>query len=360
MKRPQTPAHWSGTEPPQVLAPDGNGGRRPRRRPRRRRRSASSCDGWSWRAGWTASASRCSARASWPSTRGFEGQEAAQVGSAAALGARRLRLPDLPRARGRAGPRRRHGRVPRLPPRHVARRPVRPRATPVRADVRPDRQPDRCTRSGYAHGRTARRAARRARSPTSATARRARATSTRRANFAGVFRAPGDPVLPEQRVGDQRARRAADRGADLAQGRGLRVPRRAGGRERRAGGVRGVRAGRRAGARRRGTDADRGADVPDRRALHRRRRRRATARGPRSRPGAHATRSSGTAPGSRRAGLADDSVPGRVDAEARRSRSRSARASCRGAAPRRSSGCSTGCTRTAGRPGAAARRGRSR
>ena len=49
----------------------------------------------------------------------------------------------------------------------------------------------------------------------------------------------GGVLLPEQPVGDLRAARAADGGADLAQGRGLRLPGRARGRQRRARGVRG-------------------------------------------------------------------------------------------------------------------------
>ena len=36
------------------------------------------------------------------------------------------------------------------------------------------------------------------------------------ANLAGVLAGPADPVLPEQRLGDQRAHRAADRRGDLA------------------------------------------------------------------------------------------------------------------------------------------------
>ena len=85
---------------------------------------------------------------------GFEGQEAAQVGSATALGAERLGLADVPRAGRRDRARRGRRPVPPVPPRHVARRPVRPARHPVRADQHPDRDPDPRTRSATRWGRS--------------------------------------------------------------------------------------------------------------------------------------------------------------------------------------------------------------
>ncbi len=63
----------------------------------------------------------------------------------------------------------------------------------------------------------------------------------------GRVRRPGDPVLPEQRLGDQRADGAADGRRDLEASRGLRVPGRARGRQRRARGVSGDEGGERRG-----------------------------------------------------------------------------------------------------------------
>jgi hypothetical protein len=85
----------------------------------------------------------------------FEGQEAAQVGSAFALGREDFVFPSSG-ARGRDRARRRRGRVPPVPPRNVARWPLRSDRLAVRTDLRPGRDADRA-RGGLGDGREARR-----------------------------------------------------------------------------------------------------------------------------------------------------------------------------------------------------------
>ena len=233
----------------------------------------------------------------------FEGQEARPGRRGVRPRARRLRLPVVPRAGGGARARRRRRPVPPVPPRDVARRPVRPARHAVRADLRPDRHPD-LARGRLRDGPAAGRHRRRARSRTSATA----------APSEGDFHEAREPRRPCSRApailfcqnngwaisvptASQTARR------DLAARRGLRLPRRARRRQRRAGRLRASRARRvaraRAGER---PDADRGDDVPHRPALHRRRRRPLPRRG-RGRALARAsTRSSATGRGCSRAG----------------------------------------------------------
>ena len=148
--------------------------------------------------------------------------------------ARRLRLPDLPRAGGGARPRRRPRAVPRVPPRNLARRPVRPAGHAVRADLHPGRHPDRARASAT-------------RWACSSTARDACSL----AYFGDGSASEGDFHEAREPRGRVRARRVIlfcqnngwaisvptrepDRRGDLAARRGLRVPGRPGRRQRRA------------------------------------------------------------------------------------------------------------------------------
>ena len=109
------------------------------------------------------------------------------------------------------------------------------------------------------------------------------------ANFAGVMRAPADPLLQQQPVGDLDAALGADRRADAGrQGDRLRDAGRPGRRRRRARRVRGDAGGGRAGARRRRADVHRGGDVP--RGAARDRRRSVGLHRPRARRGGEAER----------------------------------------------------------------------
>ena len=291
---------------------------------------------------------------------GFEGQEAAQVGSRVRPRPRRLRLPDLPRAGGRARARGRSRPVPPVPPRHLARRPVRPARDPVRPDLHPDRDADR------ARGRVrARPAARRRRRGDDRVLRRRRDERGRlprggepRRRLAAAARA----VLPEQRLGDQRADRAS-----RPRARSGGAPR---GTASRASASTATtcwpctrpRASARARAPwRRGSDADRGDDLPDRRALHRRRRHALP------RPTTEVERGAGVRPdrrgsgrGSSRRAHADDGVRRGVRGRRpRRSRCRCARALVAQAAAARRVGSSTGSTPSRPRRSCASARRRS-
>ena len=217
----QPPAHWAGTVPQRILAPDGTAvgdpdvgldpvGLRELLRlddPSRAPRPGMHRPAAPGRAGRLPAAS---------------GQEAAQVGSASALGADGLGLPLLPRAGGGAGPRRRPGRVPRSLPGDLARRDVRPARHRFGPIVRPGRHPDRCTPSATRWAQQLD-GDESSRSRTSATARPARATSTRRATSPGVWRA-GRVLLPEQPVGDQRAAAEQTAGAIWRRAEGYGFP----------------------------------------------------------------------------------------------------------------------------------------
>ena len=215
-------------------------------------------------------------------------------------GARRLRVPHVPGAGGGARARRGPGAVPRVPPRDVARRALRPPRNAVRPHLHPGRHADRA-RGRLRDGPAARR---RGRVLGRVLRRRQRERGRLPRGREPRERVPGagDPVLPEQRLGDQPADRGADARRDLAARRGARLPRRPRRRQRRAGRVPRHARGPRPRARRRRPDADRGPDLPDRRTLHRRRRRRGTGTRPRSTPPARSTRSRGTARGCSRPG----------------------------------------------------------
>ncbi len=139
---PQPPAHWGGSEPRRILAPDGSVvGAVP-----------DDLDTSALRElyRWMVLARRldreCIAlqrQGELTVYPGHEGQEAAQVGSAWALGADDFVWPtfrELPVALIRGVD---AVAVPPVPPRHVARRSVRPARDPLRADLHPDRDPDR-------------------------------------------------------------------------------------------------------------------------------------------------------------------------------------------------------------------------
>ena len=231
---PQPPAHWSGSEPRQVLAPDGSAvGPVP-----------DSLDAAALRElyRWMVLARRldreCIAlqrQGELTVYPGHEGQEAAQIGSAWALGDCRFRVADLPRAAGRAAAGRRSGPVPPVPPGRGTAARTTTRAThfgpvciPIATQIAPrgryalGRQldgSDDVTIAYFGDGATS------------------EGDFHEAANLAGVRRFRSS-VLPEQRMGDQRRRRRRPP-ARIGAAPRVRVPRRAGGQERRAGGVRG-------------------------------------------------------------------------------------------------------------------------
>ena len=182
--------------------------------------------------GSTANASRCSGRGSSPSTRASKARRprrsAAPRRSAPTTG-----LADLPRAGRGAGP----GCGPvqyLLPPRHVARRPVRSEGGTVRADLHPGRDPDR-PRCGARDGAGARRG--------DACAltyfgdgSASEGDFHEAANLAGVFRAP--VILFCQNNGWAiSCRSSGRRRARSGSAPRVRLPGRAGRRQRRAGRV---------------------------------------------------------------------------------------------------------------------------
>ena len=202
---------------------------------------------------------------------GFEGQEAAQIGSAHRARARRLRLPDLPRARRGPGPRRRPRPVPRsttaAPGTAVPTIPA-PRGSGRSASPSPPRS-STPSATRWARSWTARRACTLAYFGDGSASE---GDFHEGANLAGVWQVPARAVLPEQRLGDQRARpRSRPPGEIWRRAEGYGFP--------------GVRVdgndvlavyavdarGGRARPRRRRPHPDRGAHLPDRRALHGRR-----------------------------------------------------------------------------------------
>ena len=167
-------------------------------------------------------------------------------------------------------------------------------------------------------------------------------------------------VLPEQRVGDQRARRASQTaGRDLAARRGVRVPRRPGRRQRRARRVRGHARRRRARPRRRGPDPDRGATyrIGAHSTADDATRYRDDGGGRAAR--ARSTRSRGSARGCGRRATPTTTLVAAYEAEADDVRARGPRGAGRPGRRRRRSGRSTGSTPTRPRRSCASARRRS-
>ena len=211
------------------------GGRRHRRRDSAPTSSARCCAGCCSPAGSTVECIALQRQGELTVYPGFEGQEAAQVGSAMALGTRRLRLPDVPRAGGGARARRRPGAVPRATTeeRGTAARTTRiatrfgPICIPVATQI--------AARGRLRHGRsrsTAREACSIAYFGDGSDERR---RLPRGGEPRGRLQRAGGALLPEQRMGDQRADLEEQTGrGDLEARRGVRLPRRAGRRQRRA------------------------------------------------------------------------------------------------------------------------------
>ena len=189
----------------------------------------------------------------------FEGQEAAQVGSAFALG------PDdfvFPTFRELAA-----ALVRGVDPVAVPRSTTAARGTAARTTrARPGSAPicipiatQIVARRRLRDGPAARRYRRRARSRTSATARASEGDFHEAANLAAVFGAPAILFCQNNGWAISVPTAPADGGRDLEARRGLRLPRRPRRRQRRARRVSGDEGGRRPCARGRRPDADRGA-----------------------------------------------------------------------------------------------------
>ena len=176
---------------------------------------------------------RCSGRASSASGRRCSARRPPRSGPAGRC-ARRLRLPDLPRARRRLVPAASTRSSCSALFRGVTNGGWDPHEQQLRALHDRHRQPEPCTPSATPWACQRDGARRRRSSPTSATARPARATSTRRSSSPSVVQRARRVLLPEQPVGDLRAAGEADpHPAVPARGR-LRLPRRPGRRQRRA------------------------------------------------------------------------------------------------------------------------------
>ena len=201
---------------------------------------------------------------------GFEGQEAAQIGSATALGPEDFVFPtfrELAAALVRGVD----------PVQYLAYHrgtwhggPYDPMRDAVRTDLHPGRDPDRA-RGRIRDGARPRRHAARARCRTSATAARAKATSTRRRTSRACSR-PRRSCSARTTAGRSACPTARQtRGRGLGAGGGVRLPGRARRRQRRARGLPSDTGRRRARLPWRGSDPDRGADLPHRRPLDGRR-----------------------------------------------------------------------------------------
>ena len=142
----QPPAHWGGTEPVARAGPRRQRRRRSCGRARARRAARDAAmDAPRAAPGPRVHRPAAPRRADGLPRLRRPGGRPDRVGHRARR--RRHGVPDVPRARGRAGARRRPGAVPPVPPGDLARRPVRPARHPVRSDLHPDRDPDRARAS---------------------------------------------------------------------------------------------------------------------------------------------------------------------------------------------------------------------